>query len=147
MNTMSPLATRMCSLLAGLALFFSAPAFAAEAPPPEPPEAAPELPDGEPDLVEDGELAEVVIYATSGELVAGMHAESELDEAGIAAYGANTIGDLLNQVAPNVDNSEEGPVILIDGKPANGINSVNSLPPEAIARLQVLPPQAAGWGG
>jgi iron complex outermembrane receptor protein len=148
MNTMSPFATWMCSLVAGLAVFLSPPAAAAEAPPPEPPETTQETPDSRPapdtDGVADVELEEVIIYATSGELVAGMHAESELDEAGIAAYGANTVGDLLSQVAPNVDNSEQGPVILIDGKPANGINSVNSLPPEAIARLQVLPPQAAG---
>ncbi len=43
-----------------------------------------------------------------------------------------------------MDNTEQGPVILINGKPANGIRSVNDLPPEAIAKLQVLPPQAAG---
>jgi iron complex outermembrane receptor protein len=133
MNTMSPLATRMCCLLAGLTLIISLPTFAAEAPLPEP----------EPEVVENGELEEVIIYATSGQLVAGVVAESELDEAGIAAYGANSIGDLLAQVAPNVDNSEQGPIILIDGKPAVG-RTVNDLPPEAIAKLQVLAPQAAG---
>ncbi|MEO8315317.1 MAG: hypothetical protein ABI645_11030 [Pseudomonadota bacterium] len=141
---MSPLATRMCSLLAGLAILTSPlPAAAAEAPPPELEEKSDESPAPEPEIAE-GELEEVVIYAPSGELVAGLHAESELEEKSISAYGANSVGELLAKVAPDVDNSDQGPVILIDGKPANGIRSVNDLPPEAIAKLQVLPPQAAG---
>jgi hypothetical protein len=73
----------------------------------------------------------------------GLHAESELDAEGIAAYGANSVGDLLARVSPDVDNTEQGPLILVNGKPANGIRSVNDLPPESIERIQVLPPQAA----
>jgi hypothetical protein len=42
-----------------------------------------------------------------------------------------------------VDNTQEGPVILINGKPANGINSVNDLPSESVQSVQVLSPQAA----
>src|SRR5690348_4364625 len=86
---------------------------------------------------------EVVVYATDGKLITGMQAEAELDSAAVAAYGANTIGDLLTQLAPEVDNTEEGPIILVNGKPANGIRSVNDLPTEAIQSVQVLPPQAA----
>lgn len=95
------------------------------------------------------ELEEVIVYGTDGKLIQGMHAESELDAAGIAAYGANTVGDLLAQVAPDVDNTEEGPVILINGRPATGIRSVNDLPSESVQSVQVLPPQAAsalGYG-
>lgn len=94
-------------------------------------------------------LDEVVVYGTDGRLIEGMYAESELDEAAMAAYGANTVGDLLAQVAPDVDNTEEGPVILINGRPANGITSVNQLPSESVASIQVLPAQAAaalGYG-
>jgi hypothetical protein len=91
----------------------------------------------------EAEFEEVVVYGTDGEVIAGIYAESELGAEGIAAYGANTVADLLGQVAPDVDNSEEGPVILINGKPAVGIRSVNDLPPEAVKSIQVLPPQAA----
>ena len=129
---MSPLVTRMCTLLAGLTLATLVPAQGAEAPPEDAARS-----------VVARELEEVVIYATSGEVVAGIYAESELDEAGIAAYGANTVGDLLTQISPDVDNSAEGPIILVNGKPANGIRSVNDLPPESILRVEVLPPQAA----
>ena len=88
-------------------------------------------------------LDEVIVYGDDGKLITGMQAEAELDAAGIAGYGANTIGDLLSQIAPEVDNTEEGPIILINGRPANGIRSVNDLPPEAARNIQVLPPQAA----
>jgi len=131
----------MCSLLGGLALA-ATPALSAETPAPEPVETPEESADSDPQdpaVV----LEEVVIYGTSGEVVPGVYAESELGEQDIAAYGANTVGELLSQVAPNVDNSAEGPVILINGKPAVGM-SVNDLSPEAIKRMQVLPPQAAG---
>jgi iron complex outermembrane recepter protein len=142
MDKMSPLTTRMCSLLAGLALA-ATPALPAETTPAEP-ETPRESADPESKAKEVlDELEEVIIYGTSGELVAGLFAESELGEQDIAAYGANSVGELLAQVAPNVDNSAEGPVILINGKPATGL-SVNDLPPEAIQRMQVLPPQAAG---
>jgi hypothetical protein len=136
------LATWMCGLVSGLALAICNPALAAEAPTPEPLEAPETAPPAEPEAEPDP-MDEVIVYGTSGRLIAGVRAESELDEDGIAAYGANSIGDLLSQVAPNVDNSEQGPIILIDGKPAVG-RSVNDLPAEAISKLQVLPPQAAG---
>lgn len=136
---MSLLTTRMCGLLAGLALVCF-PTVAAETTPPEPAEVPEQSP---PSGKKDELLEEVVIYGTNGELVAGLFAESELGEQDIAAYGANTVGELLSQVAPDVDNSAEGPVILINGKPATGM-SVSNLPPEAIKRMQVLPPQAAG---
>jgi tRNA A22 N-methylase len=64
------------------------------------------------------ELEEVIVYGNDGRLITGMQAEAQLDAEGIAGYGANTIGDLLSQIAPEVDNSEEGPVILVNGKPA-----------------------------
>ena len=86
---------------------------------------------------------EVVVYGTDGKLITGMQAEAELDASAVASYGANTIGDLLSQVAPEVDNTEEGPIILVNGKPANGIRSVSDLPTEAIQAVQVLPSQAA----
>ncbi len=146
---MTQLCTRMCCLLAGIAcLIVQWPARGADEPGSQ--TAQPASPETESPAVAQADtegldqLEEVIIYGTNGKLVAGLQPESEVDAAGIAAYGANTVGDLLSQVAPDVDGSEQGPVILINGKPANGIRSVNDLPPEAIRKLQVLPPQAAG---
>lgn len=136
---MTPLRTRMCCLITGLSGTLAMGAVeGAEAEPEEPAEV--ELPQ----ISEDpNQLEEVVVYGTSGRLVAGLHAETELGEEDLAAYGANTVGDLLSKVVPDIDSTEQGPVILINGRPAAGIRSVNDLPPEVVARMQVLPPQAA----
>lgn len=129
----------MCCLITGLSGTLAMGAVEAAEAEPEAP-AAVELPE----ISEDpNQLEEVVVYGTSGRLVAGLHAETELGEEDLAAYGANTVGDLLSKVVPDIDSSEQGPVILINGRPAAGIRSVNDLPPEVVARMQVLPPQAA----
>jgi hypothetical protein len=142
----TPRCSRLQCMLVGL---FMLSAHASVAPAAEPTaQAADTVEEVVPENPEDPDVMdEVIVYGTSGQLIAGMRAEAELDAEGIAGYGANTVGELIAQVAPNVDNSEEGPVILINGKPANGIRSVNDLPPEAIKKLQVLPPQAAGAVG
>ncbi len=134
---MDATAVKAACLFACLALLAAHPSFAAESPTATPvKEAASQEADAP-------VFDEVVVYATDGKVITGMQAEAELDAAAIAAYGANTIGDLLTQLAPEVENTEEGPIILVNGKPANGIRSVNDLPSEAIQSVQVLPPQAA----
>lgn len=135
--------TRMgCVLAACAGWLFQPPALAAEALPQEA-ERTEASEDSAADYEDLPELEEVVVYGTSGKQVAGLIAESELSAADLALYGANTVGELIGQVAEDVDNSAEGPVILINGRPAAGITSVNDLPPEVVASLQVLPPQAA----
>ncbi len=98
---MSMQVTRMCGLLTGLLLAFCGAAHAAETAAAGA-AAAPDSGGTASKLVDEHleELAEVIVYGTSGELIVGLHAESELDAEGIAAYGANTVGELLNQVAP-----------------------------------------------
>ena len=121
----------------------AAPAQSAEAVREEAAERSEEADEAAIDIEDLPELEEVIVYGTSGKQVAGLIAESELSAADLALYGANTVGELIGQVAEDVDNSSEGPVILINGRPAAGITSVNDLPPEVVASLQVLPPQAA----
>lgn len=92
-----------------------------------------------------GDEREIVVTGTSranGPL-AGMIAEAELDEAGIAAYGRDTVGDLLGEVLRQADPSDDGPVILINGQPTTGLNAISDLPTEAVAKIQLLPRGAA----
>jgi iron complex outermembrane receptor protein len=84
-----------------------------------------------------------VVFGTDGRRVEGLRAETEMSVADVAGYGADNIGELLTQITADVDGTEEGPVILVNGKPANGVNSVNDLPSEAVDSVQVLPPEAA----
>jgi hypothetical protein len=87
---------------------------------------------------------DIIIYASRQGVLPGVAPENELNEQDIAAYGADTVGDLLDQVGGAADSSGEGPVILINGRETSGLNTVNDLPTEAIRKIQVLPQRVAG---
>ncbi len=78
---------------------------------------------------------------------AGLRADSEIDENGIASYGVDTVGDLLSAIGSETDPGGEGPVILINGQPASGIDEVADLPTEAVSRVQLLSRDAAATLG
>jgi hypothetical protein len=92
---------------------------------------------------------DIVVYGVGAErqVLAGMRADSELDENGVASYGRDTVGDLLGDVLRQVGNSEEGPFVLINGQPATGLSEISDLPAEAVTKIQLLPRQAAGLLG
>src|SRR5690606_31761232 len=69
------------------------------------------------------ELDELVVIGTDGRRVEGLVIETDLGEADLAAYGADSVGDLLTMLTADVDGTEEGPVVLVNGAPANGVNS------------------------
>ena len=70
-----------------------------------------------------------------------------LDEDEIAAYGVNSIQDLLTVLAPQTDSgrgrSSDGPVILLNGMRISNFREMRGLPPEAIRRVEVLPEEVA----
>ncbi len=77
-------------------------------------------------------------------------AETELGEDEIASHGANDIQELLSRLTPFIGNSgssEDEPVLLINGRPADGDRSILSYPTEALSRLAVLKPNAAAQYG
>lgn len=96
--------------------------------------AAPNLP---PDIV--------VTAGHRGE--AKVAAESEFDEQAIASRGADSIQDLLTRLQPLIDPRGDPPLILINGRPAAFDRSILSYPPEALARLAVLKPEAGALYG
>ena len=73
--------------------------------------------------------------------------ETELSEQDIARYGANTIADLLRDVAPLIDGTGKAPILLVNGKRIGGASGIAGFPPEALARLAILPPAAAARYG
>jgi len=87
----------------------------------------------------------VVTAARYGE--ARVRAETEFSAAEIAPFGADSIQALLGQLEPFIDAGEEGPVLLINGKPAGLDASILSYPAEALDRLAILPPEAAAQYG
>ncbi|WBY07749.1 hypothetical protein PIB19_21095 [Sphingomonas sp. 7/4-4] len=87
---------------------------------------------------------DIVVYGPRLGVLPGVPPENELNEGDIAAYGANSVGDLLDQVGGAADASGEGPVVLINGRETSGLNTINDLPTEAIRKIQVLPRRVAG---
>lgn len=73
--------------------------------------------------------------------------ETELGEQDIARYGANTIADLLHDIGPLIDGTGKAPIVLVNGKRIGGASGITGFPPEALARLAILPPDAAAKYG
>ncbi|MDT0575311.1 TonB-dependent receptor [Croceicoccus sp. F390] len=70
-----------------------------------------------------------------------------LNEDEIAGYGAGSIADLVEAIAP-LTGSGSGrgggrPVFLLNGQRISGFRELRNLPPEAIARVEVLPEEVA----
>lgn len=78
---------------------------------------------------------------------ASIAAETEFGEDEIAGQGADSIQGLLDRLAPFIDPSGEEPVLLINGRPADGDRAILSYPAEALNRLAILKPDAAARYG
>ena len=68
----------------------------------------------------------------------------QIDPEDLQSYGTSSIQDLLDALGPRIQSSmsDAAPVILINGRLA-GATELKNLPPEAIARVDVLPEKAA----
>jgi hypothetical protein len=73
--------------------------------------------------------------------------ENQLSPRDIRAYGASSISELLDALAPQLGSSRgrggEQPVVLLNGRRISGFREVRDLPPEAILRLDILPEEVA----
>ncbi|HTU10324.1 MAG TPA: TonB-dependent receptor [Allosphingosinicella sp.] len=150
-------------LLAGTSL---TPAHAQDAPPPAPvappAEAAPPA-DAAPDEAPaaEGEAAADAPGVTSddqnditvtgvrlrGEVEGNIRPEVRLDENAIRSYGAASIGELVDALAPQTRSGrgrgDGPPIILLNGQRISGFGEIRDLPPEAIERVDILPEEAA----
>lgn len=71
----------------------------------------------------------------------------ELEEEEIAAYGAGSISDLVEQLAPQTGSGrgrgEGRPVFLVNGQRVASFREFRRYPPEAIQKVEVLPEEVA----
>lgn len=89
--------------------------------------------------------AEVVITARYGE--AQVKAETEITEAEIASYGADSVGEVLERLATTGVSGEDEPLILVNGKEVGFDRSILAYPPEALNRIGILRTEAASAYG
>ncbi|MDR7102738.1 TonB-dependent receptor domain-containing protein [Croceicoccus sp. BE223] len=70
------------------------------------------------------------------------------DEDEIATFGASSLADLIEQIAPQTSSARGrggggGPAFLVNGRRINGFREMRNYPPEAIRRVEVLPEEVA----
>jgi outer membrane cobalamin receptor len=127
-----------------LLLVFVSPAALAQAVPQQPAIPAPDT-GAEPELEAD----EIVVTGgrLPGAVIGDIQPEVILDGRAIRAYGAATIDELLQELAPLTGSiqgrGEGGPVVLLGGRRISGFREIRDLPPEAIARVDILPEEVA----
>ncbi|WPZ04411.1 TonB-dependent receptor plug domain-containing protein [Blastomonas marina] len=82
-----------------------------------------------------------------GQVDAAQEPIQTLDEADIAAYGAGSIAELVQQLGPTVSSGGARgggpPAILLNGVRISGFRELRNFPPEAIERVEVLPEETA----
>ena len=106
-----------------------------------------------------GTVSELVVTAERpvepGAVIGDIKAELQLTASDVASYGVSSISDLLAELAPQTRSVRGrgggagggggggGPVVLLNGRRISGFGEIRDLPSEAIARVDVLPEEAA----
>lgn len=92
---------------------------------------------------------EIVVTGTvqRGRVEGDIAPELQLDAADIQSFGAGTLGDLLEELGPQLRSARGRgggqPVVLVNGKRVSGFREIRNLPPEALERVDVLPEEVA----
>lgn len=92
---------------------------------------------------------EIVVTANRvrGEVGGPIPPETSIDAGAVQALGASTLGDVIAQLSAQAGGTQgragEGSVVLLNGRRISSLAEVRNLPPEAVARVEVLPEEAA----
>lgn len=92
---------------------------------------------------------DIVVTAArvAGQLDVPQQPIQTFDEDDIAAYGVNSISELIDAISPQTGSGRGrgsgGPVMLINGQRITSFREMRDIPPEAIRRLEVLPEEVA----
>lgn len=95
------------------------------------------------------EEEEVTVTTTRlpGQVVGDIKPELTLGTQELRAIGAGSIGDLLVELGPQARSGRGRgsgpPAVLINGKRVSGFQEIRKIPPEAIARVEVLPEEVS----
>jgi hypothetical protein len=133
---MSPRVTTPAVALA-LCLALPGRSWAQAEPAPATPPASDTPPSGE--APQEGDII-VTAPSRRGEAIGSGVPDIRIDRDEIATYGSPSIGALLGDLKPQTG---EAPVILVNGRRISGMDEISRLPPEAIARIDILPEEVA----
>ena len=144
-------------LIAALLCSVPTAAFAqeAEAPTPAPEESPAEMAaDVQPEAQDEDDLvfeedSEIVVTGQRprGSVLGDIPAEVTLSPAEIRSYGASSVNELLEALAPQTASGRGRgggrPVVLVNGRRISSFSEVRDIPPEAISRVEIFPEEVA----
>lgn len=95
---------------------------------------------------EDDDIV-VIGMRARGSVEGSIPPETTLDPRDIRALGASSLAEVLGELGPQLRSARgrggERPVVLINGKRVAGFSEIRDIPPEALARVEVLPEDVA----
>lgn len=95
----------------------------------------------------DGDTIVVTAERLRGAIQTDVPPVAELDAAAVASYGASSLAELLQQIAPQTGSARGRgsgePVVLLNGQRVSGFRAIRDLPPEAIQKVEVYPEELA----
>lgn len=95
---------------------------------------------------EFGEEEEIIVTANQreyGAVLGDATPELRLNVGDIASYGVTSIGELLEELGPQVDADTAPPVVLLNGRRLKNLRELRRYPSRAIMRVDVFPPDVA----
>lgn len=99
---------------------------------------------GGPPQDEDPDIIVTAGQRQRGAVVGDIKPEVQISPAEIRSYGVSSITELLAAIAPQTSSGRGGsPVVLLNGKRISGFGEIRDIPPEAIARVDILPEEVA----
>ncbi|QPQ54252.1 TonB-dependent receptor [Allosphingosinicella flava] len=97
----------------------------------------------------NGDGTSIIVTGTRlrGSVIGDIPPEISLNSSDIRAYGAGTITQLLDSIAPQVSSGRGRgggrPIVLLNGQRPSSFMEIHNLPPEAIERVDILPEEVA----
>jgi hypothetical protein len=97
--------------------------------------------------IDDDDAIIVTGSRQRGKVLGDIAPEIELGPQDIRAIGAGSIAELLQELGPQTRSGRgrggDAPVILINGQRVSGFAEISKIPPEALARVDILPEEVA----
>lgn len=111
-----------------------------------PPIAKPKVASPMPPIADDGAIL-VTGQRARGSVIGNLPPERTFNPLDIRAYGAANIGELIQELGPQVSSArgreDSGPVTLLNGRRVSSFAEIARIPTEAIERMEVFPEELA----
>lgn len=95
------------------------------------------------DFLEGEEIVVTASQRDYGAVLGDAKPELRLNAGDIASFGVTSIGELLEELGPQVDGGTAEPVVLLNGKRLKNLRELRRYPSRAILRVDVFPPDVA----